>query len=486
MLFNSYIFVLFFLPMALVLYYGLNRLGRYTMAKVMLVCMSLWFYAYFHVSYLFLIIGSVLFNYTCSKWLLCLNRKKARILLLTFGILVNLCAIFYFKYFNFFISNVNFLFHTSISLGEILMPLGISFFTFQQISYLVDSYKQETLGYTFLEYTLFVTFFPQLIAGPIVFHQEMIPQFREAKSKYLDQYMLAQGIWLFSIGIFKKVMIADVLGKGVDWGFTNSSVITGLEAALVSVLYSLQIYFDFSGYCDMACGLANMFGLELPLNFSSPYKSASILEFWQRWHITLTRFLRKYIYFPLGGSRKGTVRTLLNVMIVFLISGIWHGAAWTFILWGLLHGAASGLCRLFRKIWDKIPRIIGIVFTFVFVNLTWILFRAESISQARVIYSKLADPWELRISGDFLSQFDLLEFTYVEEQVSGLGNLAGKYPGIHLAIILTVAIIIVFCNKNCHEKKFVPNLRNAFASIVLLTWSVISFSELSAFLYFNF
>ena len=486
MLFNSYIFVLFFLPMTLALYYGLNCLGRFNMAKMTLVCMSLWFYAYFHVSYLFLILGSVLFNYAFSQLLLHLNGRKLRVFLLIFGILVNLCAIFYFKYFNFFITNVNFLFNTSILISEILMPLGISFFTFQQISYLVDSYRQETQAYTFLDYTLFVTFFPQLIAGPIVLHQEMIPQFREQERKHLDQNMLAQGIWLFSIGMFKKVMIADVLGKGADWGFANPTVMTGLEAAVISVLYTLQIYFDFSGYCDMACGLANMFGLELPLNFSSPYKSASILEFWQRWHITLTRFLRKYIYVPLGGSKKGTVRTMLNVMIVFLISGIWHGAAWTFILWGLLHGGASVLCRLFRRIWDKVPRIMGMFFTFVFVNLTWILFRAESLSQAGLFFSKLVTPWELRMSREFLSQFDLLEFTYVEEHVSGLGNLVGRYPGIHLIILLTVALLIVFWGKNCHEKKFVPNLRNAFACIVLLTWSVVSFSELSAFLYFNF
>lgn len=392
MLFNSYIFVLFFLPLTLALYYGLNRLGKFTLSKMMMVCMSLWFYAYFHVSYLFLILGSVLFNYTCSKLLLRLNKGRLRISLLTFGILVNLGAIFYFKYFNFFLDNLNLLAHTSISVGEILMPLGISFFTFQQISYLVDSYRQETQDYTFLDHSLFVTFFPQLIAGPIVFHQEMIPQFHEPRRKYLDHNMLARGIRLFSIGMFKKVMIADVLGKGVDWGFANSGAMTGLDAAVVSVLYSLQIYFDFSGYCDMACGLANMFGLELPLNFSSPYKSASILEFWQRWHITLTRFLRKYIYFPLGGSKKGTARTMLNVMIVFLISGIWHGAAWTYILWGLLHGVASVLCRIFRKAWDKVPRIIGIFFTFMFVNLTWILFRAESLFQAGTIYSKLIAP----------------------------------------------------------------------------------------------
>ena len=486
MLFNSYIFVLFFLPVTLILYYGLNRLGRFSTAKIALVCMSLWFYTYFHVSYLFLILGSVLFNFVCSKLLLRQEKGKLRTLILTFGILVNLSAIFYFKYLNFFIDNINLLFKTSCFVDEILMPLGISFFTFQQISYLVDSYRLETRDYAFLDYALFVTFFPQLVAGPIVLHQEMIPQFRDSGRKHLDQNMLAQGIWLFSIGMFKKVMIADVLGKGVDWGFANPAIMTGLEAAVISLLYTLQIYFDFSGYCDMACGLANMFGLELPINFSSPYKSASILEFWQRWHITLTRFLRKYIYFPLGGSKKGTARTMLNVMIVFLISGIWHGAAWTFILWGLLHGGASVLCRLFRRVWDKVPKVIGVFLTFVFVDLTWILFRSESLSQARTIFSKLFAPWELRMSKDFLSQFDLLEFTYVEEHVSRLGNLIGRYPGIHLTILMIIALIIVFFKKNCHEKKFAPNLRNAFASIVLLVWSVLSFSELSAFLYFNF
>ena len=486
MLFNSYIFVLFFLPLALILYYGLNRFGRYTMAKVSLVCMSLWFYAYFHVSYLFLLLASVLLNYALSKLLLRINQKKLHIALISFGILANLCAIFYFKYFNFFIDNINILFHKSFFVNEILMPLGISFFTFQQISYLVDSYRQETQDYTFLDYALFVTFFPQLIAGPIVLHQEMIPQFRDAKRKHPDQNMLAQGIWLFSIGMFKKVMIADVLGKGVDWGFENPAIITGLEAAIISVLYSLQIYFDFSGYCDMACGLANMFGLELPINFMSPYKASSILEFWKRWHVTLTRFLRKYVYFPLGGGKKGTVRTMVNVMIVFLISGIWHGAAWTYVLWGLIHGGANVLCRLFGRVWSKVPKIIGIFFTFVFVNLTWILFRAESISQAGMIFSKLAVPWDMRISGEFLSRFDLLEFTYLEEHIGVLGRLADKYPGIHLTFLLTISLIIVFFKKNCHEKKFEPNLRNAFASIILLVWSVMSFSELSAFLYFNF
>lgn len=487
MLFNSYIFILFFLPMALILYYGLNRAGRDTAAKTVLICMSLLFYAYFRVSYLFLLLGSIIFNFVCSRLLLRPYGQKCRTALLTMGILVNLSAIFYYKYLSFFLENLGFLLGRTIPYqGGVLMPLGISFFTFQQVSYLVDSYRGETRGYTFIDYALFVTFFPQLIAGPIVLHNEMIPQFRDPEKKHLDQDMLARGIWLFCVGLFKKVMIADILGRGVEWGFSNSAVMTGLEAAVVSLLYTLQIYFDFSGYCDMACGIANMFHLELPVNFLSPYKASSILEFWQRWHITLTRFLRKYIYYPLGGNRKGVARTMINVMLVFLVSGIWHGAAWTFILWGLLHGTANALCRLFRRVWDKVPRIIGTLCTFIFVNFAWILFRAETLLQAKTVFSKLFAPWELRLSTEFLGQFDLLEFTYVEKHISVLGNLIGRYPWLHLVILLSLALTLVFFAKNCHEKKFVPNMGNAISSIVLLVWSVVSFSGLSTFLYFNF
>ena len=486
MLFNSYIFILFFLPVALILYFGLNRWGRETAAKLVLIGMSLWFYAYFHISYLILIVGSILFNFICSKEILNQQKKGPRKALLIFGILANLSVIFYFKYFNFFLENMNVLFRTALPVKEILMPLGISFFTFQQVSYLADSYREETKEYGLVDYALFVSFFPQLVAGPIVLHQEMIPQFQALERKKLNQDKLAQGIRLFSIGLFKKVMIADVLGSGADWGFGNPALLTGPDAVLVSLLYTLQIYFDFSGYCDMACGIANMFHFELPLNFLSPYKSDSILEFWERWHISLTRFLRKYVYIPLGGNRKGTVRTMINIMIVFLVSGIWHGAAWTFILWGLLHGAASVLCRLFRSLWDKVPRLLRILGTFVFVDLAWILFRADSLADAGVIFSKIFSPWEFRISGGLLERFALLEFTYVEEHVSFLGRTAALYPGLHLGIILITALLIIWIPRNCHEKKFVPTAWNGAGSVILLVWSILSFSGLSAFLYFNF
>lgn len=486
MLFNSYIFILFFLPVTLMLYYGLNALGKENIAKMALIGMSLWFYAYFHVSYLLLISTSILFNYACSKILIKTKNNLIEKIFLTSGILVNIGIIVYFKYFDFFVENINLLFGSNFSLLHILMPLGISFFTFQQISYLVDSYRRETENYNFVDYALFVTFFPQLVAGPIVLHQEMIPQFNDKARKKISQDKLARGISLFAIGLFKKVMIADILGKGVNWGFSNTGALTSIDVVVVALLYTLQIYFDFSGYCDMACGIANMFHIDLPQNFNSPYKATSILDFWQRWHMSLTRFLRKYIYFPLGGSRKGKNRTMINVLMVFLVSGIWHGAAWTFILWGILHGVANVLNRLFNKQWEKIPRLIRWFGTFVFVNLTWILFRAESMQDVKILYSKLIQQWEWRISGELLTKFDLLEFTYIEEHVGVLGELIATYPWLHLLIVATIAICIALIPKNCHEKKFVPNVKNAICSVVLLVWSVLSLSGLSTFLYFNF
>ena len=487
MLFNSYIFILFFLPVALLLYFGLNRIGKEIGAKIALIGMSMWFYGYFHISYLLLLIGSILFNFLCSRMILKDSwGTGTRKLVLGVGVVANIGVIFYFKYYNFFLENINVLFKTSIPLKEVLMPLGISFFTFQQISYLVDSYRKETKEYKFVDYALFVTFFPQLIAGPIVLHQEMIPQFNDTLRKKINSERFARGIWLFATGLFKKVMIADVLGKGADWGFANPRALTGADAIVVSLLYTLQIYFDFSGYCDMASGIASMFNIDLPVNFNSPYKAVSILDFWQRWHMSLTRFLRKYVYFPLGGSRRGTVRTLINVMIVFLVSGIWHGAAWTFILWGVIHGIANVLNRIFKKVWDKIPRVIGWLATFLFVDFTWILFRAQSLKHVKIIMKKIFLSHKWKLSSQLLEQFDILEFTYIEEHVGFLQDFITKYPAIHMLLFLVGAMLIALIPQNCQEKKFVPNVRNAVGSIVMLVWSVVSLSGLATFLYFNF
>ncbi|MCM1025745.1 MAG: hypothetical protein NC432_04880 [Roseburia sp.] len=316
MLFNSYVFILFFLPLALLLYYGLNRYARYELAKAALILMSLWFYAFFHWSYVFILLASILVNYGISVWML----KKAgnhgfRRFLLIAGIVLNLGVIGYYKYLDFMFGSINDFFGTQLPLLRVLMPLGISFFTFQQISWLVDSWRGEIRPCSFTDYALFVTFFPQLVAGPIVTGQEMLSQFSDPGRKRFGQEEMARGIYLFSVGLFKKVILADTLGAGVDWGFAVLTSLSCADTLVVALLYTLQLYFDFSGYCDMACGIAAMFHMDLPVNFNSPYKAVSVADFWKRWHMSLTRFLTRYIYYPLGGSQRGRIRTFCNILL---------------------------------------------------------------------------------------------------------------------------------------------------------------------------
>lgn len=491
MLFNSYIFVLLFLPCALGSYYLLNHFHRYTSAKAILVLMSLWFYAYFNVSYLKIILLSVVLNFALSKLILHF-RQKSRMGCskgtLAVGILANLALIFHYKYFNFFMENLSAFLHIDFSFRNILMPLGISFFTFQQISYLVDSYREETREYRFIDYCLFVTFFPQLIAGPIVMHDEMIPQFQDQKRKSFDQESFAVGLYCFAVGMAKKVLLADVLGGAVDWGFSNVSVLTAADTAIVALLYTLQLYFDFSGYCDMAYGIAKMFRIDLPFNFDSPYKSLSISDFWNRWHMTLGRFLRKYVYFPMGGSRKGEIRTWLNLFVVFLVSGIWHGANWTYILWGAAHGGARVLHRIFKKPWECLPKGIRWLVNFAFISFAWMLFRAESITDFGIMAGRLVKGSWNSINPEILNKFDILEFTYVEEHAAVLGRLAESVPWLHLGIMLALAGGLALIPKNCCRKSETLALTpvNAVCCTVLLVWSVISFAGVSTFLYFNF
>lgn len=487
MLFNSYIFILLFLPMALILYYALNHYNCSRLAGVALVLMSLWFYAYFHPAYLLILAGSVLVNY----WVVLLMKRagssgRIRKTLLAAGILGNLGVIFYYKYFNFFLENINTVFSTSFFVGNILMPLGISFFTFQQISYLVDSYRRETEGYSFLDYSLFITFFPQLVAGPIVTHRELIPQFGEKQRKKFSQEEMARGIYLFSAGLFKKVIIADTLGLGVDWGFGAPAGLSAADTLLVSLMYTLQLYFDFSGYCDMAGGIARMFHLELPINFNSPYKAVSISDFWKRWHMSLTRFLTKYVYIPLGGNRRGKIRTYCNVFIVFLVSGLWHGANWTFILWGAVHGIAQILNRIFCKAWSRVPRIVAWAATFIFVDLAWILFRSESLADCRIMFRNIFTWNPGGISAELISCFDVIEFSYLKEHFAIWQRICEVIPGFHMWIVLGASFATAVFGKNCYEKQFHPTCKKALGCVVMLVWSVMSLSGLSSFLYFNF
>lgn len=484
MTFNSYIFILVFLPLALSGYYWFRKKGMHTQALLFLTGMSFWFYGYFNAKYLLILCGSILFNWFVSLFL---NRRmRGRKAALAVGVVGDVILIFVFKYYDFFLANINKLCGTSFPLRHILLPLGISFFTFQQISYLVDSYRGETADYHFFEYTAYISFFPQLVAGPIVLHDEMIPQLRDESRFNFRQECLAEGIWKFSAGLFKKVLLADVFGRAVSWGFTHLSQMSAMEILLVMLSYTFEIYFDFSAYSDMAIGIGKMFGIDFPINFNSPYKATSILEFWERWHMTLTRFLRKYIYYPLGGNRKGTCRTYLNVMVVYIVSGIWHGANWTYILWGVLHGVASVLNRMFKKQWDKCGKIIRWVCTFAFINGTMFLFRAESVRQASDLMKRLFHMDSLAIHSELMDCFKLVEVDRVMAGIPLLRKLPENIGGFYMWIYLFAALAGCMVLDNLHEKKFRPTMGKAILSILFLCWSLVSFAGVTTFLYFNF
>lgn len=484
MLFNSYIFILLFLPICILGYFGLNHLKKYNLAQAFLLGMSLWFYGYYNVSYLLILVASVLINYGVYLLLGKVEKKGPKKAIMIAGVTINVGILLYFKYMDFFIGNINGIFKTDIDFLQIAMPLGISFFTFQQISFIADAYRGEIPGYNFLHYASFVTYFPQLIAGPIVTHDELVPQFLNKEKKKLNTDNLAQGIYMFAIGLAKKVLLADMFGKLVSYGYDTVDYLNSATAIIVILAYTIQIYFDFSGYCDMAVGLGKMMNIDLPQNFNSPYKALTITEFWDRWHMTLTRFFTKYVYIPLGGSRKGAVRTYVNVMLVFLISGFWHGASWNFIFWGVIHGVFNVITRIFKKFFDKLHPALNWIITFTFVNVAWVFFRAETFTQALTILKKA-------VAWDF-SGFDTA-FIELMESVELVGlldifNLRSIYPPIILVGFFVVALFIILGSKNAFEKmqKFKPTLFRMITTLFLLIWSVFSLAGISTFLYFNF
>lgn len=490
MLFNSYIFIFLFLPIAFSGYFLLNRIKRYNAAKFLLVGMSLWFYAYFHISYLWIILFSIGVNYLCHHLIIRTHHPKA---VLIFGVAGNVGLLFYFKYFHFLFENINALFHTNFSLPDILLPLGISFFTFQQIAFLVDSARGGIPQQKLLDYALFVTFFPQLIAGPIVSHDEMLPQFNDMSKKHIQAENVYKGLRLFVLGLGKKILLADTFGQAVNWGFRYYTVLDGLNTFIVILFYTFQIYFDFSGYCDMARGIGCLFNIRIPVNFLSPYKSKNILEFWDRWHITLTRFFTRYLYIPLGGSRKGLFRTCINVLLVFLISGIWHGAGWTYIVWGLLHGALSVLTRIWQRVKKREPaenNPLGSFFsgclTFLFVCCAWTFFRADTVAQAVYMLKQLVTGGGTRIYTELMLFFQPPELLY-SLKLLRLNTLPFSSCFGLAAFTITAVILIFFCrNLYESEEKHKPTVPGTVCLSVLALWCIVSLSGVSTFLYFNF
>ena len=389
MLFNSYEFIFLFLPITLIVYsFTTQYVGRRA-AIICLVFASLFFYGYWNPVYLLLICASIFFNYGTGLWLNRLANDKLRHLLVVLGVSGNLALLGYFKYAGFIVDNIQILDDFTSNVGDIVLPLAISFFTFQQIAFLMDVYRNQATEHDFFSYCLFVTFFPQLIAGPIVHHSEMLPQFSRSNTGRIRSTDLSIGVTIFAIGLFKKTVLADGVAQYATPVFLAAEQgvrLTFFEAWGGALAYTFQLYFDFSGYSDMAIGAARMFGIRLPMNFYSPYKSLSIIDFWRRWHMTLSRFLRDYLYIPLGGNRGPVPRRYINIFITMVLGGLWHGAGWTFIVWGALHGTYIMINHGWRSICSRIglqleSRMWKCIFwgaTFIAVVVAWVPFRAES------------------------------------------------------------------------------------------------------------
>ena len=481
MLFNSYVFILMFLPLTVLGYFFLNKFKLYTYSTFFLCGMTLWFYGFYNPKHLVIILFSILVNYIFSR---IINKKEEKKKHLFLGILINIGLLFYFKYYNFFIENINVLFQRNYEIQQIAIPLGISYFTFQQIAYLVDSYRGETAEYSFMEYVSFVLFFPQISSGPIVRHKDLIPQFQDKNKKKVSYENLLMGIYIFSCGLVKKVLIADTFGKAAGWGFSNIELMSSMDAILVSLCYTFQLYFDFSGYSDMAIGSGRMLNIELPQNFNSPYKATSIVDFWDRWHMSLTRFFREYVYFPLGGSRKGTVRTYLNIMIVFLLSGIWHGANWTFVIWGLLNGVLNCITRMLKDVWKKVPKMIQWVSTFFTVNFLWIIFRAKNFAEAKSFICKIFEMKNFSISSELKECLILEEIGVIGKFVPQ--NIFAHISTLNLVMFFAAAFVIIIYGKNSSEVKFEKTMKRMILITFFLCWSIISLSGVSEFLYVDF
>jgi len=457
LLFHSEIFLFVFLPVTWVVFTLLVGKTRAWIALTWLTLASLVFYAYWNPPYVVLIVSSVLVNFWVGRLVAPREERPAsrsRGWVLFFGIAFNVALLGYFKYANFFVDNLNAVLGVGFNLERVILPLAISFFTFQQIAYLVDAYRGESHRYGFIEYSFFVTFFPQLIAGPIVRHSEIMPQIRAERFGKIRLLNLQVGLTIFLIGLFKKMVIADGAASYATPIFDAAAdgyVFTTIDAWVGAIAYTVQLYFDFSGYSDMAIGLGRCFGLVLPLNFDAPYRATSIVDFWRRWHITLSRFLREYLYIPLGGNRKGVAVRYSNLMITMLLGGLWHGAGWTFVIWGGLHGlylivnhGFNTACGGFLKANGTISLLLRPVFwaiTMVAVVIGWVFFRAADLGAALHMLAMM--------------------FPFAVEPAEPLaGELHRLLAGPDKLIWLTLAALIVFLLPTTHQylRKYTPAL----------------------------
>lgn len=502
--FNSFTFILLFLPVLVAGWHILNRIHKYTVADGFLTLMSLYFYYTFGASFLAILIVSICVNYLIS-FIMTKVKDNSLKALKVIGVLFNLGLLFYFKYLGFFVDNINAVSGAGISVKEILMPVGISFYTFGQISFIIDRAKGEAEHYPFLTYVMYTVYFPKLIQGPIAFHKEMIDQFNNRELRQLISDTFAKGLMSFIIGLSKKVILADTLARVANYGFEQAYYLDTLTVIAVMLAYTFQIYLDFSGYCDMANGVSLMLGIELPINFNSPYKASSAKELWQRWHMTLSRFFIKYVYIPLGGSRKGKRRTVINVLIVFVLSGLWHGAGWTYICWGLMQGLLvvwddlgivgvdDGSSKkkkylLREKPFFTVPRAVGNALTFFMFVVSLVFFRSQDLAHAFGMF-KRAFFWTYpgfltRTAG----QLEISE-NYVFRQVFtrlGIGSADTVFLLTMIIYILISAFVMTRKNTGEIIKETRYDLKTVAFYTVLFILSFISLSNVSTFIYFKF
>lgn len=488
MYFNSYIFMLAFLPVVLSGYYLINRTKKYQLSQLWLLAASLVFVGYLNVYYILMTAFSVAAGYLFINLVTRKEIKgKSKKVYLAAGIILHIGILLYFKYSNFFIENINILLRQEFPILEIMLPIGISFYTFQQIAYLVDCYRDATVKCGLIEYFLYITYFPKFLQGPILLHEDILPALRDENNKKFSFEHFSKGLYAFALGLGKKVLLADNIALIVNAGYGNIAELNAPSSLLVIVGYSLQLYFDFSGYCDMAMGVGEMLQIPIPINFNSPYKAVKVTDIWARWHMTLTRFFTRYIYIPLGGSRKGNLRMYVNTFIVFLVSGLWHGAAWTFVVWGILHGIAMMVSKLLKQYNIILPKVFGWLLTFTFWVMSFAIFRAETLKEAMDLFSRLLTGGVGRIYDGFYVQIEKhVEVTLLQRL--DVTNLLGNYPEIIVLALVLLPLAGCLFMKNTQEKlqQFRFTCSKLFVTVVLIFYSLLSLGGVTVFLYANF
>jgi len=503
MLFNSYEFIFLFLPIVIFGFFSVAR-HSHRLAALWLAAASLFFYGWWNPQYVLLLLASITFNYSMGYVIGHRRTKTAENpspILIGLAITANLLLLGYFKYTNFFIETTNGILDTNFSLFQIILPLGISFYTFTQIAFLVDVHRGIVREYNFIHYILFVTYFPHLIAGPVLHHKQMMPQFASTSTYHPSWRNATIGISYFTIGLAKKVLIADSLAEFSSPIFAvanGGDTVLFFSSWIAALAFSFQLYFDFSGYSDMAIGLSKIFGIDLPINFNSPYRSQNIIEFWRRWHMTLSQFLKDYLYIPMGGNRYGNTRRYLNLMATMLLGGLWHGANWTFVAWGGLHGAYLMINHAWQRICpctsSRTGKALSVGLTFLATVVAWVFFRADNFSAAISILKGMLGLNGISIPASLANYAHHLSVSGITISSNGLTpELATPLATAPVALWLTGSAIVIWAAPNSQEflTKLLALSQRKIEMIlgalgILFAVSVLAISKASEFLYFQF